>query len=580
MGCHHDGKRVWREINNILYRVAHPKLPPSPSMQQLADEFAVFFTSKVQGLCQHFTTETTVHTFLPPCEQSLQSTFPSFNQVCSAQIKQTILSSPNKSSKHDILPTRILKQFIDVLLPAITIIVNRIIACGMPTCYKHAFVRPLLKKPNLDVRDLNNYRPVSNLSFLSKVVEKIVLAQLCDYLESNSLLDVMQSAYRKQHSCETALTLVSSTILRAMDNGMITPLVMLDLSAAFDTVEHSRLLNKLESAGITGDALNWLRVYLSDRSQSVVINDEVSSPSQLLTGVPQGSVLGPVLFSMYVSDLSNLLSRHDIGHMSYADDLQIFSPTLPSELVPTMDRLERCILEVREWLNNNHLVINEKKTEFIIFGTKRQLSKVPPLNLHVGEFLISQSDTIRNLGVHFDPLLTFECHIKKVCQTAYFFLRYISNARRTMDSKALKLVIDALVMSRIEYCASLMIGLSSKLTKRVNRVIKHCDKLTRGNTSLSFEQRSTRRLLMITHTTLKSARPHYLWCLLKLADNPSLRSFSNRKLCLVHVRTEIGKRSFEAAAPLNWNALPDELRCTTSGVRFRLMLTQHLAPDR
>ena len=162
------------------------------------------------------------------------ATFAAFQPVSQSLVEKVILSSRIKTSRHDPLPTSVLKRFLRVLLPAITVIVNKIIAAGMPPSYKQAFIRPMIKKPSLDAKDFNNYRPVSTLPFLSKVIERIILLQLNKYLECNSLLDPMQSAYRKQYSCETALAFVESSVLRDMDNVMVTPVVMLDLSAAFD----------------------------------------------------------------------------------------------------------------------------------------------------------------------------------------------------------------------------------------------------------------------------------------------------------------------------------------------------------
>jgi hypothetical protein len=161
----------------------------------------------------------------------------------------------------------------------------------MPNKYRHALVSPLLKKKGLDPESMINYRPVSQLSFLSKLIERVVSRRLSKYLYNNSLCDPNQAAYRRHHSCESVVIHVCDAALRGMDSGLVTALLMLDLSSAFDTVDHTILLQCLASLGVCASALQWFSCYLSSRSQSVCINGVQSRPLALHSGVPQGSVL-------------------------------------------------------------------------------------------------------------------------------------------------------------------------------------------------------------------------------------------------------------------------------------------------
>jgi len=190
-----------------------------------------------------------------------------------------------------------------------------------PTQYKHAIVYLKLKKPALPIDDLSSYRPISNLNFISKILERVVCARLNDHLSSFPSLSPYQSAYRKFHSCETALLRITNDILLACNKQKVTALVLLDLSAAFDTVDHHILLSRLTTTfGITGAAHNFLSSYLSNRIQSVTIASDLSPSAAVPTGVPQGSVLGPLLFNLYTTPLTSLFQNTPITPYIYADD--------------------------------------------------------------------------------------------------------------------------------------------------------------------------------------------------------------------------------------------------------------------
>ena len=208
----------------------------------------------------------------------------------------------------------------------ITHLVNLSVSEGaFPTTFKQAVVYPLLKKYSLPKDDLSSYRPISNLNFVSKILEKVIYARLCDHLESFTSLSPFQSAYRKFHSSETALLRVHNNLLLATNRRQVSALVLLDLSAAFDTIDHNILLKRLNSCfGISQTAFSLLSSYVTNRSQSVVIGEEHSSELPLLHGVPQGSVLGPLLFTLYTTPLSHLLTDTSIQFHFYADDTQLY----------------------------------------------------------------------------------------------------------------------------------------------------------------------------------------------------------------------------------------------------------------
>ena len=185
---------------------------------------------------------------------------------------------------------------------------------------------PILKKPSLDPENFKNFRPISNLPFLAKTLEKVVSSQLQDHVKTYSLHDKFQSAYRPAHSTETAMLRITNDLLLAADDGQVGCLVLLDLSAAFDTIDHRIFLQKLSSRlHLSKSAVHWFASYLEDRYQKVVIGDETSSNFKLQYGVPQGSVLGPLLFTLYTADLGEIIKKHGLSYHMYADDTQFFT---------------------------------------------------------------------------------------------------------------------------------------------------------------------------------------------------------------------------------------------------------------
>ena len=218
------------------------------------------------------------------------------------------------------------------------------------------------KKCSLDINKLENYRPVYNLSFISKIYERVVLQQLVDYLDHNNLIWTSQSAYPPHHSTETLLLITENYILIGLDKRHVSLLTLLHLSSAFDTIDHNILLNMLIYLyGILGSCLSWVRSYLSNRRQSVAIANHILSTNELHYGVPQGSVLGPILFVLYIQPLSNLIKRHSLSYHLFADDIQIEASILPQHVHSAISSVQICISDVKYWMIENKLRLNDKK---------------------------------------------------------------------------------------------------------------------------------------------------------------------------------------------------------------------------
>ena len=268
---------------------------------------------------------------------------------------------------------------------------------------------------------MSNFRPVSNLSFICKIIEKCMLLQLSHHCDKYSLQPDYQSAYREHYSCKTAILKLSNDILWAMEKQHVTCLVALDLSAAFDTVDHPTLLSVLKHKfSIEDNALQWFDQYLRPRSFKVTINGKYSSDKDLSVSVPQGSCTGANIFNLYCSPLHEVIPS-DLQLSGFANDLSVrksFNASKREEELNTLTSMEACMLSIKNWMDEMRLKMNPTKTEFIYFRFAKQLKRCTIHNLNVAGDLIQRTDLIHYLGVWLDTGLTHKHHITKKCQVA------------------------------------------------------------------------------------------------------------------------------------------------------------------
>ena len=245
-------------------------------------------------------------------------------------------------------------------------------------------------------------------------------------MSHNELFEPLQSGFRIRHSTETALIKITTDLLNAADNGLISILILLDLSAAFDTVSYSILLTRIsELIGLRGSALSWFPSYLFNRKQYVTLKDANSTLAPVNHGVPQGSVLGPLLFTRYMLPLGQIIRHHGLSFHCYADDTQLYISTKPSTQLPP-GPLINCLQKLKTWMTSNLLKLNSNKTELMVVGPKSLLRKVGDLLLEVDGCSITPSPVVRNLGVILDPTLLFQSHIKNVTRSAFHHLKNIA----------------------------------------------------------------------------------------------------------------------------------------------------------
>ena len=515
------------------------------------------------------------HTPEPP---STPSSLFQFQPVTPDEITKIILLSPDKSCDLDPIPTSLLKQCISVLSPVITSIINLSLLSGsFPDNFKHSVIKPLLKKANLDKESLSNYRPVSNLSYISKLTEKIVKIQLTKHLDGHSLFNAHQSAYTKSHSTETVLLSIHDYLIRAMGHQKVTGLCLLDLSAAFDTIDHQILLDRLSSwFGIGGSVLSWVHSYLTSRTFSVSTNKQLSPPSPVSYGVPQGSVLGPLLFIMYTTPLSHLIKSHNINHHLYADDTQLYIAIEPTDFRSASSTLSSTFQAISHCMSSNMLALNNSKTEFLIIGTRQQLQKVTDNTLSLTpDTVLTPAKSAKNLGVIFDSNMSYHDHISAIVRSCFLHIRDLRRIRPCLDYTTAANIATALVQSKLDYCNSLYIGLPKSEINRLQniqntlaRVVAnkrrhdHISPTLESLHWLRIPERIDYKILSITYNILETAKPSYLSSLLTLQPTRSTRS--SRLITLyqpaVTSNRAILNRSYSQSVPKLWNSLPAEMR--------------------
>ena len=347
-------------MNSLLFCSDPSPLPPMKNSKALADEFNQFFKDKVQKIMDNLapTEDNLIDQQYLKLDYTTDKRFREFIPVNSDKIAKIIRKAPPKSCELDPVPCKIPKQVCKDILPLIATIVNTLLTSGLFSGnLKNALLRPLLKKATLEVTVLKNFRPVSNLSYLSKLIERDVCKQLTDFAVQSGNLEDYQSPYRQGHSTETALLKVKDDIPAAIDNQEVMCLVLLDLKATFDTDLHWLLLKRLQYRfGFTDTNLKWIGSYLSRRMQQVVIDGTKgqpqgqSDPVNWTFGILQGSVLGPILFTLFMSPLGDLCQKHNVLVHLYTDDMQVymsFKPSVPGDKIPCKTRIERCIKEIR-----------------------------------------------------------------------------------------------------------------------------------------------------------------------------------------------------------------------------------------
>ena len=385
---------------------------------------------------------------------------------------------------------------------------------------------------------------------------------------------------------------VADNLLTQSDNRNVSVVGLLDLSAAFDTLDHEILLERLRSTfGITDTALDWFRSYLTERFQRVMIDGIVSEPAELTYGVPQGSVLGPVLFTLYSQPISGVIENKNLNYHKYADDTELSASSKPELFSSAMSELKNCTLDVLSWMDSNKLKLNTEKTEVMVVGVQSCLSKVAERSIVLDGSNIPFQNSVSYLGVKLDPTLSMKDHINSVCRACFLELRKISSIKKFLPREAVIKLVASTILSRLDYCNSVYLGITEEQFDRLQRIQNSAARMILGKRKrdhitpllrelhwLPVRARCQYKVAVLAYRHFDgSLAPSLDSCLNTFIPTRNLRSANEKSLVVPRYNLKsAGFRSFRVRAPIIWNALPLEVKNAQNLTSFKRILKSHL----
>ena len=511
---------------------------------------------------------------------SLHQSF-SFKKILPVEVHTAISQLRSGSGAGlDGLEARYLKLASHVLMFPLADLFNMSLStCEIPAIWKFSCITPLHKGG--DTLDPNNYRPISIICSIAKVFEKLISNQLSHFLKINNILSPSQSGFRSNHSTSTALLKLTNDIFSASDSGDLTGAIFIDLRKAFDLVDHYLLLDKLHAIGLTRNALLWFNSYLHNRKQCVALQGHKSDFFSQRRGVPQGSILGPLLFLIFINDLPLCCSNSSV--QLYADDTVIYSSQ--SRLLDAQTALQLDFDALQNWLSSNKLLLNKTKSYTMVFGTRQSL-KSKSNNLIIkcnDDTLLHRVDQIKYLGLWLDSELSFKLHIEHISRKINFGTSVLFRSRNCFTLNIRQKLASQLILPFFDY-ADVVYQTASKtnllpLTTAYNNLCRfvlgcsytthHCSMYN----SLSWPSLGTRRHIHWLQFIFKCIHlnyPYYLQQFLTLHSSIyNLRHLSQYYFVVPPVRKTVGRRAFKFKAPSDWNQLPANIRSISSFYVFK-----------
>lgn len=503
-----------------------------------------------------------------PSKFNLDSCF-EFACVNDQDIVNAFSQVKSNAMGHDGMDPRFVRLLLLFLLPYLKHLFNCILTTGIfPKDWKHSKIIPLPKSKT-------EYRPISILCFLSKVFEKILHRQITQFINNNELLYERQSGFRPGHSCLTALTEVSENIRQELDDGNIAFLVLLDYSKAFDSVVHQILMWKLKhNFNFSTSSVRLLSSYLTERTQSVSFNNKLSSMLSVSRGVPQGSVLGPLLFSLYANDLPQQLSSCRV-HL-YADDVQLLLSCPLNSFKVFVDKLNVDLAKIYQWATANGLCLNPRKSKCLIVQ-KRNHVPVNECNIILNNERIEVVSHAKNLGIYFNNKLTWSNHINVIVGQTYFKLRSLWQTQSFTPLKIRIMLAKSYIMPGLLFGCELFGNCDSnskrKLNVAFNNIIRYVYGLKKFHSvaqyatllyGISLEKLMNIKSLVFLHKIIYSKQPTYLFGKIKFNRSPRGKNI----IPFVH-KSLVSDWQFFVHAVRLWNSLPSEIQILSIANKFK-----------
>ena len=582
-----DIKKTWKLINNILNskrkkQVSIKKIVENGAIHSdpisICNSFNNFFVDVGRNIAESVKSNPNDHLkFLS--DVNIPNSF-FFQPVSPREIFHTINSLKNKSSSIDEFSTKILKSISHIINHPLSDIINSSFSSQcFPNSLKLARVIPIFKDG--DKSKVNNYRPISILPILSKIFEKVAYKQLYTYLENNSILNPNQFGFRSGKSTTQAILNLMQYLYTNIDSNKIIFSMFLDFRKAFDSVDHKILLSKLNCYGIRGEALDWFRSYLSDRKQYVHINNASSNIKLIKYGVPQGSILGPFLFLIFINDITKCSDFFKF--ILYADDSTLSTCIDDKDIKQCSKLINRELNKVNQWLKANSILINEDKTKYMLLSYNKDI-KLPTIK--IGKNKIQRTSVTKFLGIHLDQNLTFKTHINEISRKTSKTAGLLYKLRSFLPSNVLKTIYQSLMHPYFIYGIETWHGTFQNYTNKIFIIQKkairtinnleynaHTNDYFKSNEILKLEDQYRLQTVTYIYKVLNSNIDPSIYS--KLCRNSDIHQHytkSNNKFKIMRVNRSRSKNIICHNGILFWNTIPEQIKESKSLFKFKKMV--------